>query len=221
MSKTINALRRHALAGLALFVALSGTAVAASEIGSDDIARNAVKSAHIKSNQVKGGDVKEASLKGLVKGNAKTVAKSASAPQGGFLPTPIPLVKVPGMGQVELIYCGNTGQGNQIRVRLLSNDDAEPFLGSNVVTSSALPVGTGKTDHVDHGGGTFGSGGGEPMIAQVGPNSGIDFGVAAKWDFTFWRGTGKPRAAHVTVSGLNGLVSGDRCEVSAQGEIYG
>lgn len=218
MRKTLGShLRRHAVAWVTLFVALSGTAVAATQLDS-----NSVRSGHIVNNQVTGKDVRERSLKGVIKGKGKQAAKSVSAPQGGFLPTPIPLIKVKGMGQVELIYCGDGAtQENQMRVRLLSDDDAETFFASNYVSSSGLASGTGKTEHVDHGGGTFGSGGGEPLIARPGPNSSADLALAAKWDFTLWRASGSPRAAHVTVSGLNGLLSGDRCEVSAQGEIFG
>jgi hypothetical protein len=41
-------IRQHHLALIALFVALSGTAYAASKVGPDDIARNAVRSKHVK-----------------------------------------------------------------------------------------------------------------------------------------------------------------------------
>ncbi len=54
--------RHNAVAYLALFVALSGTAWAASKVGSKDIKNNAVLSKHIKKGQVNGTDVKDASL---------------------------------------------------------------------------------------------------------------------------------------------------------------
>jgi hypothetical protein len=50
-------LRQHHVALLALVVALSGTAYAATKVGSDDIARNAVRSKHIKKGQVKKKDL--------------------------------------------------------------------------------------------------------------------------------------------------------------------
>jgi hypothetical protein len=50
-------LRQHHLALLALVVALSGTAYAATKVGPDDIARNAVRSKHIKKGQVKKKDL--------------------------------------------------------------------------------------------------------------------------------------------------------------------
>jgi hypothetical protein len=48
--------RRNAIALLALFVALGGTAVAVSKIGAGDIKRNAVRSKHVKDGQIKAGD---------------------------------------------------------------------------------------------------------------------------------------------------------------------
>jgi hypothetical protein len=46
-------IRQHHLALIALFLALSGTAYAASKIGTNDIKKNAVRSKHIKNGQVK------------------------------------------------------------------------------------------------------------------------------------------------------------------------
>ena len=50
-------IRQHHLAFIALFVALSGTAYAASKVGPNDIAKNAVRSKHIKNGQVKRADL--------------------------------------------------------------------------------------------------------------------------------------------------------------------
>lgn len=54
--------RGNAIAYLALFVALSGTAWATSRIGSGDIKRNAILGKHIKKGQVTSQDVKDESL---------------------------------------------------------------------------------------------------------------------------------------------------------------
>jgi hypothetical protein len=51
-------LRQHHVALLALIVALSGTAYAATKIRPDDIARNAVRAKHIKKENVKGKDLR-------------------------------------------------------------------------------------------------------------------------------------------------------------------
>lgn len=205
-------LRHHSVAYGALFVALGGTALALP-------GRNTVDSGDIKTNAVKSRQAKESSFKGLIHGNGKAVKKNVVADQGGFLPTPIPLVKVPTFGQVELIFCGDSAQGQQMRVRLLSSDTSTPFFAVNQVTSSVLPVGTGKPEFIDFGGGSFSAGGGEPMIAQA-ATADLGAGLVAKWDFTMWRDSGRPRSAHVTVSGINGLFAGDKCQVSAQGEIF-
>jgi hypothetical protein len=55
-------IRSNAVAYLALFVALSGSAYAASKVGSNDIARNAVLSKHIKNRQVKAADLEKPKL---------------------------------------------------------------------------------------------------------------------------------------------------------------
>ena len=50
--------RQHHLALIALFVALGGSAYAASKVGPNDIAKNAVRSKHIKNGQVTKRDLK-------------------------------------------------------------------------------------------------------------------------------------------------------------------
>lgn len=55
--RIIRSLRRQAIGLLALGVALSGTAYAASQIGPKDIQRNAIRTQHIKSGQVKRADL--------------------------------------------------------------------------------------------------------------------------------------------------------------------
>ncbi len=59
--------KQHGVGLLALFVALSGTAYAASKIGAHDIRRNAIRSSHIKAGQVKISDLAP-SVRGLVTG---------------------------------------------------------------------------------------------------------------------------------------------------------
>ena len=58
-------LRRQALGYLALAVALSGTAYAASKLGPNDIANNAIRSKHIAAKQVKKPDANAKSLSKL------------------------------------------------------------------------------------------------------------------------------------------------------------
>ncbi|UJA19687.1 hypothetical protein HJD18_05300 [Thermoleophilia bacterium SCSIO 60948] len=55
--RTLRFLRSNAVALLALFVALGGSAYAAAKIGSSDIKRNAVESRHIGKNEVRVADV--------------------------------------------------------------------------------------------------------------------------------------------------------------------
>ena len=65
LTRAMHHLRSQAVGYLALFVALGGVgAYAATQIRSDDIARNAVRGKHVKKDSLKGGDVKEATLAG-------------------------------------------------------------------------------------------------------------------------------------------------------------
>lgn len=207
-------LRQHSIAYVALFVALSGTALALP-------GRNTVDSGDIRPNAVKGKDAKESSFKGVVKGNAKVVHKAAFSNQVGFLSTPVRLIRIPHFGVVRFIYCGaeNGTETEQIRIQVLSDDGAPSWFVSGSVISSALANGTGKPEHIDFGSGSIGSGGGEPYIAKPG-DADLGLGLSAKWDFEIWRKSGHPRAAHVTVSGLNGSIVGSKCQVSAEATIF-
>ena len=58
----ISHLRRNAIAYLALFVALGGTAFAATKIGSKQIKTNAVKARHIADNAVRAGEIADGAI---------------------------------------------------------------------------------------------------------------------------------------------------------------
>lgn len=71
------AVKRNAVAFLALAVALSGTAYAANTIGASDIQRNAVRSPHIKAGQVKPSDL-SGSVRSLLSGGEQLQIKEVS-----------------------------------------------------------------------------------------------------------------------------------------------
>jgi hypothetical protein len=166
-------------------------------------------------------------LKGHIKKIAKKIAKKESQAavadfaQGeiytrtftvdavGFLPQPMPFVEVPTMGRVELLGCFGSNPYS-IRVRLLSNDDAQPFVGLGTVEGSEPPAGFGPDPVVDQTGAFFSSGGGEPLIAAGGPT----FGTVGHWEYALWRGSGDNiSGAHVSVDGFNDKT---QCHISAE-----
>jgi hypothetical protein len=234
-------LRHHSIAYLALFIVLGGTAVALpgkGSVTSNDIAKKAVKSKNIAKKAVKtknlakqavksknlgdeavttakiaGGAVTAEKSAGLVEGDGQQFMTSTTADGVGFLPTPVTLADVPTMGVVELIGC--FGAPNySIRVRLLSNDDSEPFFGAGTVTFSDLPSGAGPPATSDQFAGSFSGGGGNPLIAAA-PGG---LGTAGHWDFSLSRGTGDDTVgAHVSVDGFNnhGIGGPVQCTVTA------
>jgi len=225
--------RRHVIAYLAVFLALSGAAYAvqANSVGPKQIKRNAVRAKHIKkgavrTKQIKNGQVLTkdigagavgvAQSQGLLEGDGQVITRSFSAPRVGFLPTPLVLAEIPGFGKIEFLYCGADPEA-QIRTRLLSADGSEPFLGVGQVTMSDLPSGTGAKDDIDMAGGTFGDGGGNPLIARSQGPAGL--GTVATFDWQLSRGTGdQAEGAHTVVSGINSslLVDPPGCQVTAQ-----
>lgn len=230
-------LRHHVVAYVALFVLLGGTAVALPGKGtvkSSDIAKHAVKSKNIAKKAVKskniaaravktgklgddavtGAKADEASFEGLIQGDGEQSMTSVTVDAVGFLPDPKPvLASVPTMGVVELLGC--FGAPNySIRVRLLSFDDAEPFLGVGTVTYSELPAGVGPPATSDQDAGLFALGGGSPLIASA-PGG---LGTGGHWDYSLSRGTGADTVgAHVSVDGYNdhGIGGPVRCSVTA------
>jgi hypothetical protein len=92
-------------ATLALFVALSGGAYAASKIGPNDIAANAVRSRHIKDGQVKRPDIAANVIDGLVTGPGKVLGGSATLVVGGGGNQAV--LDVPGLGAIQ----GGCGSG--------------------------------------------------------------------------------------------------------------
>jgi hypothetical protein len=251
-------LRQHAIAYLALFIVLGGSAVALpgkGSVTSNDIAKKAVKSKNIAKRAVKSknlakgavktkaladGAVESAKLAGGAVGTAKlangavTAAKSSGLVAGegsqstatytadavGFLPQSIVLAEVPTMGVVEFIACfPDSVAGADIRVRLLSFDDAQPFFGAGTVIGSDVPSGTGQATTTEQIAGSFSAGGGSPLIAEGPAPPQDNLGTAGWWDWQLTRGTGNDTVgAHVSVSGFNSSSTIDptgECTVTA------
>jgi hypothetical protein len=217
---------RHVVGYLALFIVLGGTAIALpgkKSIDSNDLKRGVVGTKNIKNHAVTleklaGNVIPPAQQQpgASVAGNGELISRSFGAGQIGFLPAPLVLAEIPGFGQVQLLYCG-TAPNLQMRVRLLSNDDASTFFFSSEVRSGGVPVGTGQQHNVDTGGGALSAGGGEPLLTPDFTPNGFTLGQEAKWDFQLWRGDGaNTTGAHVSVSGVNGSMVGNACQVTAQ-----
>jgi hypothetical protein len=246
-------LQHHAIAYVALFIVLGGTAVALpgkGSVTSNDIAKKAVKSKNIakkaveskniangavKSNKlgdgavttakiagdaVTGAKADEDSFKGLIKGDGRQSTVTFTADAVGFLPDSIILAEVPTMGVVEFIACfPDSVAGADIRTRLLSFDDAEPFFGAGTVIGSDVPSGTGQATTTEQIAGSFSGGGGSPLIAEGPAPPQDNLGTAGWWDWQFTRGTGNDTVgAHVSVSGFNSSSTLDptgECTVTA------
>jgi hypothetical protein len=238
IGRVLTHMRRNVIAYAAMFLVVAGGTAAAlpgkNTVDSGDIRKRAVQSKDIAKQAVKqktiadgavttqkladgavtGAKADEASFTGLIQGDGEVFTRAATADRVGFLPEPITLAEVPGMGVVELLYCGGAPD-YQIRVRALSADDSQPFLYVGQVTSSELPAGVGPGAVSDQGAGTLGGGGGEPLIARGG-----GIGTAGKWDYHFSRGTGDDTTgAHVSVSGANSLLTDNKCQVTATAEL--
>jgi hypothetical protein len=236
-------LRTHAIAYVALFIVLGGSAVALpgkNSVDSGDIKKRAVKSKDIAKQAVKsknladaavttakltgeavtGAKADEASFKGLVQGDGRQSTSSYTVDAVGFLPESIILAEVPTMGVVELIACfPESVAGADIRTRLLSFDDAQPFFGAGTVIGSDVPSGAGQATTTEQIAGSFSGGGGSPLIAEGPAPPQDNLGTAGWWDWHLTRGTGEQTVgAHVTASGLNSSTSANpngQCTVSA------
>jgi len=125
-------LRRNTIALLALFVALSGTAFAAStlaknSVGTKQLKNNAVISSKIKNNQVTGADVKESSLgKVPSAATADTATNVAKTFHTGTIKASVgQTVPVLTYGPFTLVMrCNDLGSNNyQMQVIIASTED--------------------------------------------------------------------------------------------------
>jgi hypothetical protein len=201
--------RRNVVAYVAIFLALGGTGYAATKIGTNDIRNGAVTTKKLHNKAVT--KRKLAANLGLVKGKGQLLSRSFSSPETGFITNPPTLADIPGFGKVQFIACFN----REIRVRLLSNDNAPNFSFSGEVRAGGVPAGTGQEHNVDMDGGVLGHGGGTPLIGKVNTPNGFTLGMTGKWDWQVWRGDGsQTQGAHVFVSGED-IDADNTCRVSA------
>ncbi len=184
------------------------------------LADGAVTTPKLVADAVTGAKADEASFQGLVKGDGRQSTVSQTVDAVGFLPQSITLAEVPTMGVVELIACfpETAGSGADIRTRLLSFDDAQPFFGAGTVIGGANPQGTGDGTKTEQMAGMFSAGGGSPLIAE-GPNGHAGpAGTSAHWDWQMSRGSGNDTVgAHVSIEGYNSSTIGTtgQCTVTA------
>jgi hypothetical protein len=239
-------LRRNVLAVAALFIVLGGTAVALpgkNTVDSGDIRNKAVKTKDIAKqvvtekkladgavttpkiapDAVTGAKADEATFQGLIKGDGRQRTTSATVDAVGFLPQSVTLAEVPTMGVVQLIACfpETATSGADVRVRLLSFDDAQPFFGAGTVIGGANPQGTGDGTKTEQMAGMFSAGGGSPLIAEGPTGKAGPLGTSAYWDWQMSRGSGDDTVgAHVSIEGWNSstLNSPGQCTVTATTE---
>ena len=208
---------------IALFASVGGIGYAASKIGTNDLRAGAVTAKKLHKNAVATGKIRKGAVKtakiaagavgpdqsqGLVTGAADVSLNTVSAPSGGFLNPVLVLADIPTMGEIQLIYCGNYGQNGQMRVRVLSDDDSQPFTVAARMIAGKGPAGTTPAPKFDFTSGSFSQGGGEPLIAEPqGATPGI-VGTVGTWDYDLIRGEdANAQGAHVMVSGHNSSTS--------------
>jgi hypothetical protein len=206
-------LRHNVVAYVALFLALGGVGYAAATIGTKDIKNGAVTKKKIHNRAVT--KKKLAKNVGLVQGNGKLFTNSVTENRVGLLPSPDLLAHIPGFGDVNFRLCGTT-PSREMRVQLVSSNNAANFFFSAEVRSGGVPAGTGQNHNVDQDGGTLGMGGGTVLATPPFTPNGFTLGQAAKWDFQLWRGNGSNTpGAHVSVSAINSDLD-TQCHISAQ-----
>ena len=196
--------------------------LATGAVTKDKIADGAVTTGALAGGAVTGAKADEESFQGLVQGDGRQSTQSFTAPAVGFLPESIVLATVPTMGVVELIGCfpDSPSGASDIRVRLLSFDDSQPFFGAGTVVATATPQGAPPNGQVvEQTAGSFASGGGSPLIAESPDPANAGLGVAGSWDWHLSRGTADDTVgAHVSVSGFNTSTAGTpngECTVTA------
>lgn len=144
----IRHLRSNAVAYLALFVALGGSAYAASKVTSSDIKDNTIKGKDIRTNQVTGGDLRDESATGAdiangsldgsdVKDQGLTGGDIADKSIGGAKVDP--LTKVPNADMLDGHGSTRYGVGLQMGVAILP-DNGPTDLFPVGVTNSELPA---------------------------------------------------------------------------------
>jgi len=154
-------LRRHAVAYLALFVALGGSAWAGSRIGSSDIKDDAVRSRHVKDDTLTGKDVDESKLnvvRGFDVALPNPTMEAEAFHVGGLTLTATCVFASPpdvqlvveasssGSGRQETTYSVRQATGDVDPVTIRQAIDSDP---KQIVTATSTPSGA------QHGGGTL------------------------------------------------------------------
>jgi len=216
----------HVIAMIALFVALGGVAWAASlpknSVGTKQLKNKAVATKKIKNhavtrqklanNAVGAGQLDLSGVSGIVKGTGTLQTTTGTTPAANtFVSNPPVLATVPGFGTVRLALCGNAASHYHSYIQMLSDNNAQPFLGIGEGWGVRQPPNTPVNATVDGTGGDFSSGGGSLVSAQSSLTSG---GMVATFEIQFSRTTGnKTTGAHIAVSLLD---DGANCRASAQ-----
>jgi hypothetical protein len=208
--------RRNLVGYVAIFLALGGTGYAATKIGTNKIKNGAVTTKKLHNKAVT--KRKLAKNLGLVQGNGQLFTSSVTENRVGLLPNPDLLASIPGFGKVNLRLCGTSAgtPTREMRVQLVSDDNASNFFYSAEVRSGGVPAGTGQPQVSDTDGGTLGGGGGTVLATPNFTPNGFTLGREANWDFQLWRRSGgTTTGAHVVVGAINSDL-GNQCQVSAQ-----
>jgi hypothetical protein len=133
------------------------------------------------------------------------------ATPGGFLPTPIVLANIAGMGQVRLIACFDGSGGNSVREQFISGVDA----ALDVIVDSIsfeLPSGPGSSS-MEGSGRIHGSGAGTVRAVSA---PGAPVGSSGRITWQISRGQGShAKVATIVSTILNRSPITSTCEVAA------
>src|SRR5436305_9877697 len=161
------------------------------------IANNAVNRSKLGLGAVGDAQLDPSNIISFVHGNGQLQSMSATAAATGLLTSPPVLADVPGFGQVRLIYCEPKASGYLVRIQVVSNSNAAPFLHVAQGWGANAPPGNPQPATIDGSSGTLSSGGGSLVTASGTTTS---LGLTATFQVLMSRGTGTSvTGAHTTV----------------------
>jgi hypothetical protein len=185
--------------------------IANGAVGTFKLANGAVTRTKLAGASVGQSQLDPSNITSFVQGNGQLQSMAATVGATGLLSTPPVLADVPGFGQVKLLYCSPKASNYVVRIQVVSDNNAAPFLHVAQGWGANAPPGTPQAAFIDGSSGTLSSGGGSLVTAQ-GTNTSI--GLSATFQVLMSRGTGSAvTGAHTTVGVDN---NGTTCSATAQ-----
>lgn len=180
-------------------------------VGQAKLSNHAVTRSKLGNAAVGQSQLDPSNITSFVQGNGQLQSMAATTGATGLLSTPAVLADVPGFGQVRLLYCSPKASGYLVRIQILSNNNATPFLHVAQGWGANAPPGNPQPATIDGSSGTLSSGGGSLVTAS---GSTTALGFSATFQVLMSRGSGTSvTGAHTTVGVDN---NGTNCNATAQ-----